>query len=421
MSVTGTRPAPRDNSARPSPNPAPARPDALPEAVVLDWPIGTGTGWQVFGLNLALELARDGRVMPLLLEPADTASLHPLHRHALAVPLAQQAELHNLLRAAGHAGIQTDYPVLRALGNGFQGNAAGRRLTSERDLGVIFFEDTALTAEALAAARALSAIIAGSAWNGAVLRAAGLPAVHVIPQGIDPAVFHPAPRGGLFGERFVVFAGGKLEYRKGQDLVVAGFREFASRHPDALLMTAWHNPWPQTMVGLDSAGHVRGLPGVDTHGRLALEPWLAANGIRPETVLDLGALPNHQMAQTIREADVGLFPNRCEGGTNLVAMETMACGIPAILSANTGHLDLLAEPDAATPLTRQQPVRGRCPLYRGTEGWGESDVAEIVERLEEAYRDRRTSRERGERGARCMHRVWTWQQRTAEILALLAC
>lgn len=57
---------------------------ALPDAVVLDWPIGTGTGWQVFGLNLALELVRDGRVMPLLLEPADPAALHPLHRHALA-------------------------------------------------------------------------------------------------------------------------------------------------------------------------------------------------------------------------------------------------------------------------------------------------------------------------------------------------
>jgi glycosyltransferase involved in cell wall biosynthesis len=173
------------------------------------------------------------------------------------------------------------------------------------------------------------------------------------------------------------------------------------------------------MVGLDSAGHVRGLPGVDGRGRLALGPWLAANGVRPDAVLDLGALPNHQMAQTIREADVALFPNRCEGGTNLVAMETMACGVPAILAANTGHLDLLSEPGTAAPLTRQQPVRGRCPLYRGMEGWGESDVSEMVERLEEVYRDREAAGLLGERGARFLHRAWTWRQRTAEILKIL--
>jgi glycosyltransferase involved in cell wall biosynthesis len=358
--------------------------------------------------------------MPLLLEPTDTSALHPLHRHALALPLSQQAELRVLLQGSGAAGLQSDYPVLRALGNSFRGNDAGRRLTSRRDIGVIFFEDTALAADTLARARTYESIIAGSSWNGAVLRAAGLADVHVVPQGIDPSVFHPAPRSGLLRDRFVVFAGGKLEYRKGQDLVVAGFREFSARHPDALLMAAWHNPWPQTMVGLDSTGHVRGLPGVDARGRLALEPWLVANGVRPDAVLDLGALPNQQMAQTIREADVALFPNRCEGGTNLVAMETMACGVPAILSANTGHLDLLAEPGAAIPLSRQQPVRGSCPLYRGTEGWGESDVAEIVERLEEAYRDRQAARERGARGAGFLHRIWTWRQRTAEILALLA-
>lgn len=408
--TAGTRPAPRAAAPLPS---------ATPAAVVLDWPIGTGTGWQVFGLNLALELARDGRITPLLLEPVDPATLHPLHRHLLALPLAQQAELRAMLTAAGAEGMHADYPVLRALGNGFQGIEANRRLTSDRDIGVIFFEDTALPGAALAHARAHDAIVAGSSWNGRVLEAAGLGNVRVIPQGIDPSVFHPAPRTGLFADRFVIFSGGKLEYRKGQDLVLAAFRAFRARHREALLLTAWHNPWPQTIVGLDSAGLVRGLPGVDARGRLALAPWLAANGLDPEAVLDLGALPNHQMAQALREADVALFPNRCEGGTNLVAMETMASGVPAILSANTGHLDLLTEPDAALPLTRQSRVRGHCPLYRGTEGWGESDVAEIVARLEEVYDDREAAAAIGRRGSALLHREWSWRQRTAEMIDLL--
>ena len=43
----------------------------------------------------------------------------------------------------------------------------------------------------------------------------------------------------------------------------------------------------------------------------------------------------------LKQADLAVFPNRCEGGTNLVAMEAIACGVPTVLSANSGHLDLL--------------------------------------------------------------------------------
>jgi hypothetical protein len=37
----------------------------------------------------------------------------------------------------------------------------------------------------------------------------------------------------------VVFSGGKLEHRKGQDLVIRAFVRFVQRHPDAVLVTAW--------------------------------------------------------------------------------------------------------------------------------------------------------------------------------------
>ena len=47
------------------------------------------------------------------------------------------------------------------------------------------------------------------------------------------------------------------------------------------------------------------------------------------------------MPDVLRRADVALFPNRCEGGTNLVAMEAAAVGVPVVLSANTGHLDVI--------------------------------------------------------------------------------
>jgi len=81
----------------------------------------------------------------------------------------------------------------------------------------------------------------------------------------------------------------------------------------------------------------------------------------------------------IREADVALFCNRAEAGTNAVARECAACGVPVILSANTGHLDLLAR-GIGIPLG--------CQGASDLPGWGETDVEEALEALEAVYRGR---------------------------------
>ena len=74
----------------------------------------------------------------------------------------------------------------------------------------------------------------------------------------------------------------------------------------------------------------------------AISPWLEANGIPRSNVFLLPCVVNRQLPHLIKQADVAVFASRCEGGTNLMAMETLACGVPTLISANTGHLDLLA-------------------------------------------------------------------------------
>lgn len=119
--------------------------------------------------------------------------------------------------------------------------------------------------------------------------------------------------------------------------------------------------------------------------------------------MPIGLTPNIAMPHVVREADMALFANRREGGTNLVAMECLACGIPTILSANTGHLDLL-EHDIALPLLRQGTPRN--PHYDTTDR-GESDVEEMVEALETVWRDRAAAAARAEHAARFMATM-TW-------------
>ena len=57
----------------------------------------------------------------------------------------------------------------------------------------------------------------------------------------------------------------------------------------------------------------------------------------------------------LKRVNAAIFTNRGEGGTNLVAMEAMASGVPVIISNNTGHVDIINE-DWCYPLTKQKPI-----------------------------------------------------------------
>jgi glycosyltransferase involved in cell wall biosynthesis len=266
-------------------------------------------------------------------------------------------------------------------------------------IGVAFLEQTRLPADAAERLHRYELVVAGSSWNQDLLRDAGAPNVALVTQGIDPSHFHPAPRRGLFKDRFVVFSGGKLEFRKGQDLVLRAFRIFSLRHPEAMLLTAWGSPFASMASSLSDAGLASPRIGADEQVDVA--DWTRVNGIPDEKVLHCGPVPNRAVARIVREADVALFPNRAEGGTNLVAMECMACGVPVILSANTGHLDLLGN-DAAIALLRQKPIEGD-----DHRGWGVSDVDEIVAALESVYANPVAARIMGQKGAAFMQNL-TW-------------
>jgi glycosyltransferase involved in cell wall biosynthesis len=149
-------------------------------------------------------------------------------------------------------------------------------------------------------------------------------------------------------------------------------------------------------------------------GRIDPAAWAAKNGIRSEQFIDLGLVPNHLMARVLREMDAAVFPNRCEGGTNLVAMECLACGVPTIVADNTGQHDLVVT-GAPYALRRQTPVMH---ADASTDGWGECDIDEIVEALEYAYINRDEAHRRGAAGARIME-AWSWRSQIGHLHAAL--
>lgn len=376
-------------------------------AIGIGWEVGVPSGWGMYGLNLALDLARRG-IDPavIFIAAALRETPPPALRAALEKAPAWQARFRQ-------GPLALDFPLLLALGDRLDLPDQVLSLTGTPTIGVAFCESAVIPKANMRKLAHLAGHITGSTWNTTLLESHGLSRVRYCPQGVDLALFKPGPRAPLHPGRFTVLSGGKLEYRKGQDLVIAAFAKFRARHDDALLVTAWHNPWPAAAAEMARSPHVKGAPQV-VNGRLDVGGWLAANGIEASAHVDLGPVAHHSLPATLRAMDVALLPSRCEGGTNLVAMECMACATPVILSRNTGHLDLIGADNCYT-LDFQIPIgdlTGRADL----KGWGESAIEEIVAKLETAYSDRADAARRGANGAVFMQ-DWGWPTQIDRLLA----
>ena len=371
------------------------------------------TGWGVFGANLALELTARGITPIPFIEPLDL-ELSPEKMAVLAPVLKLQKQATAMIPPEPERVLTCPYPLLHALGNGLTTTKVSRKLSGKPDIGMLFMEDARIDDVVRKRADRYRLILAGSQWNADLLRAGGIDHVQACPQGVDLTLFKPEGEARDFDGRFTVFSGGKLEYRKGQDIVIAAFRQLLEREPDALLAAAWHNYWPDPASW--PTGHVTGQPRQGENRRLLLAEWVAANGIPARNFLDLGTPSNAEMATIFRGANVGLFTNRAEGGTNLVAMEAMASGLPVILSANTGHLDLISAGNCY-PLTEQGPAIATDDFV-AVDDWGESDPEAAAALLQQVHDIPSEATRIGLAGSRSLQQ-WSWSHRIDHMLELI--
>jgi glycosyltransferase involved in cell wall biosynthesis len=282
------------------------------------------------------------------------------------------------------------------------------------NLGYVFFENE-LVSESVENARRFDVVFAGSTWCMERLHEKGISNTALLIQGVDTTVFHPqaVARDG----RFVLFSGGKFELRKGQDLVLKAFSILSRKYPDMLLLTAWHNPWRASMETMRDSPHIR----FELSGRNWVEQMehiYRLNGIDPRRVVTMPSLPPAEMAQACRQSDLGLFPNRCEGGTNLVLMEYMACGKPAIATDATGHKDLCRESNAFL-LKRLRPLPVIGPGGELVARWVEPSLDEIIASIEYAFEHRLEAQARAQAAAQDM-KQWPWKRAAETIISTMS-
>jgi glycosyltransferase involved in cell wall biosynthesis len=378
--------------------------------VLLNWQASNTFGWGIGGLYIFSHWSLEGNVQPIMgypIKPEDVMLIDPLRMSRIEPFIHKSnracAEIDAKLKAEG-PGLKIGVPVIHGIGNMF---AKLNAIEGTRNIGRIFFEDTRTATAAREKAKNFDFIVAMCEWNAKLLRDnCDVEVVHN-PEGIDTSLFCPGPRSNLMDpNRFYIFSGGKIEFRKGQDIVLRAFREFSKRHDDAVLVTCWQSPWPKFSENFK--GTLDHSLRLTPQGSLDISKWVADNGVDPKRIIEIPGVPNPIMPTVLREMDCAIFPNRCEGGTNLVAMETMACGVPVVIARNTGMADLI-EDGNCLPLERQDKVDSRIvsPSGWGTDGWGETDVEELIEAMERLYTSTQLRKDTAAKGVTAMaSRTW---------------
>jgi phosphatidylinositol alpha-1,6-mannosyltransferase len=175
-----------------------------------------------------------------------------------------------------------------------------------------------------------TALVANSHNTACILREEWrVPAsrIHVLHPGVDTAIFRPAQRSATsrahlgWGERPVVLTVGRLQKRKGQDMLIRALPAIRQSVPDVLY----------AIVGSGDE-------------RAALEELVRAHSLAGH-VQFLGEIPDSQMLACYQQCDLFALPNRQVGqdieGFGMVLLEAQACGKPALAGASGGTAETM--------------------------------------------------------------------------------
>lgn len=390
--------------------------------IYLVFPVNSFSGWGVCGKYLVKELSKFTEVRLVAEEIIYENILDELDYRLILKFRVSDKELNAIKNSQVY---EIPWNVLHTIaGNTLL--SIMPQLRGRKNYGYIFFEENILSNELIEnGKRNFDLIIAGSKWNEMLLKYYGLKNVVTIIQGIDPTIFNPFySEKEYFKDRFVIFSGGKFEFRKGQDIVIKAFKYIQDKYKnDVILINSWYNLWIYSFMSMEMSQFIKFNPKklnnenvrdyIDTINGILLE-----NGIDLEGVLTLPLYPNIMMPKIYKNSDIGLFPNRCEGGTNLVMMEYMACGKPVIASYNSGHKDILTQ-ENSIPLLSMKPI-----VIKNEEGveiavWEEPSIDEVIEKIEWAYQNRDKLKIIGEKAGEDMSKL-TWAETAKKFYEIMS-
>lgn len=230
--------------------------------------------------------------------------------------------------------------------------------------------------------------------------------VDVVPLGVDRSIFFPAPSKteaeAANDGRFSFINIGKLEHRKGHDMLPRAFAAAFPADRDVELVLGVSNPFipPERLRQYQqeamqiTGGRVRFLP-------------------RLPTMMDVAAALRELQQQG---GCCGVYPSRAEGW-NLPLLESMSMGMPVIATDYSAHTQFCTEENAHLIEINEFETAHDPPFFRGQGEWaklGEDQFEQLVNHMRKV-RQNDSRNEAGERTAN----EFTWKNSALAMAKLL--
>jgi len=218
--------------------------------------------------------------------------------------------------------------------------------------------------------------------------------IRVVPEGIDPSIFHPdvTPLPGsekIKGFKFLNV--GKYEERKCTPYMIRAFDEEFKNTKNVVLILSCHNPFEK---------------GFDIRKKLD-----QLNLKCPEKILLINPVKEHQsVAQLYASCDAFLFPTRAEGW-GLPIIEALACGLPTIVTNYSGQTEYLTKEMAYLLDYEFEDIN--IPFFLSKDNyygqWAKPDMNQFRYYLRYIYENQEEARQKGLNAAKLVHDQWTWE------------
>lgn len=315
------------------------------------------SGYGIAGAYLTTELVQLGH--DVVLFPTGPSEALPQQHAVLAAAKAAQARYST---TAPSVRLSHQYDLALHVGRGPK-------------IGFPIFELDWFDARERHHLRSQDHLIVCSEWARDVLRENDIDTpVSIVPLGVDRTIFHERIEiPGELPPETVFMNIGKLEDRKGHDILFRAFHAAFQPTDPVRLLVLGHNPFG-------------GADYYDTWRRDFI-----AGPMADRILLLTTRMPSHlEVAQFMMVADCGVFPARAEGW-NLELPEFLAMGKPVIATNVTGHTAYLTDANATRIELRERVQARQGTDYQGRY-WQFDDQAfeQLVEALRAVHRERQS-------------------------------
>lgn len=276
-------------------------------------------------------------------------------------------------------------------------HAMEKRIGHVVNAGLSFFERNNLTRREINSLNTQDRIIAPSSWAAEIMGEHLEVPIDLVHMGVDCEFFHYSPIIEKRDQDYIFLNTGKIEVRKGHDILIDMFNAAFEPSDQVQLWMSWDNPflgpeetkaWQEKYLNTKMGSKIRFVP----------------------------KMPRADLVKLYNVADCGIFPTRAEG-LGLPILELMACGKPVITTNYSAMTDYLTRDTAFLVDVDEMEDAHDGRWFNGEGQWaklGDNQQEAFIGYMRRLYQFRLSSLP----GARLHMQKFSWDATVSKIMSL---